>query len=611
VTTSSSASRRTPIALRVSWLLRRGARGRLLTPAVIDVAIATLAVLLIASPLLFTSDGFNNDFINAIWLANYQQHVISAHLHPTLFLHTRQIGVFDPLFTFYGGTLFALTGALAVVLGGSTIAAFEIVTLAAIAAAYGGLFWLARQLGVRGALAHAPAIVLLTSAYYVTNLYGRGAWAEFMAVSALPLVLAASLRLLRGRWRAGPVVCLVAATALFSGSHNITLLWGSTVALVALACYWLLSGRARELPWRRIGATAALIALGVGLNGWFLLPDVSYAHDTLVTSYFTPLSETGFFNSFGVIFDPLRTVPRESTTPALYVQVPVLALAWGLLAVPIYWRERSLRAGLATALIVLGGVAVLIMSSGAWSLLPGFFRQIQFAYRLQTYMTLACAGLVLLGALALTRRAESARPTRSDRGLTLALGFVLAFGVAVCAWQLWVPNTHTPTSSSSRGQVLHGPRTLLPESWYGGDDYGDRSLPVIATTGRKFTFYPTAVEDDRLTGVVPLPPGLAPFATNIDGGPYLVHVAGGARVVGRAEVGGLVLKRSTDGSEPVPVELKAQLSAPVVLGRITTAASAALLLAWALAAAVRRRRRRLAARRSAPAGGGTPHPRPS
>ena len=73
------------------------------------------------------------------------------------------------IFAFYGGTLFALTGALAAVLGGSTILAFEVVTLAAIAAAYGGLFWLARQLGVKGVLAHAPAIVFVTSAYYVTQ----------------------------------------------------------------------------------------------------------------------------------------------------------------------------------------------------------------------------------------------------------------------------------------------------------------------------------------------------------------------------------------------------------------------------------------------------------
>src|SRR5262249_46320319 len=136
----------------------------------------------------------------------------------------------------------------------------------------------------------------------------------------------------------------------------------------------------------------------------------------------------------------------------------------------------------------------------------------------------------------------------------------------------------------------------------------DRSLPILPTTAR-FTFDPTHVEDDRLAGSVSLPPGLQPFATNIAGGPYLVHVGGGVRVVGRtenvagrggtAEEGNPVLQRTRNGSQPVPVELRARLSAPVVLGRITTAASAALLLALAIAAAVRRRRRRTAAHQTA------------
>jgi hypothetical protein len=603
----------TPTALRVlpvgdgvSRILRDGGRGRLPTSALIDVAIATLVVLLIASPLLLTSDGFAPDFTNDLWLVSNQQHAIAAHLHPTLFLHTQQRGVFYPLFAFYGGTLFALAGGLAVILGGSTVLAFEIVTLAAVAAAYGGLFWFARQLGVKGRMAHAPAIVFVTSAYYVTDIYGRGAWPEFMAVSALPLIFAASLRLVRGRWRAGPVAGLVAASVVFSGSHNITLLWGSTVALVALACYWLLSGRSRELPWRRMLAVAGLIALGVALNGWILLPALSYAHDTNIAGGITPWSETGFFNTFGVIFDPLRTVPSQSTTPALYVQAPVLALIWGLLAAPLAWRYRRLRAGIVTALIMLVGLLVVITSSGAFESLPSLFQQVQFAYRLQTYVTLACAGLVLVGVLALTRRAQSGRATRSDRLLALGLGLAVAFGLGLSAWQLWVPNTHKNNESfSHRGDALRGPLTRIPFSWNAGNDYGDRSLPVIATTA-EFTFDPTQVKDDRLVASASLPPGLAPFSTNIAGGPNLVHVGGGVRVIGRtssfnncpggcAEGGMLVIGRTTDGSGPVPVELSARLSAPVVLGRITTGAAAALLLALALTAAVRRRRRRAAA----------------
>jgi hypothetical protein len=174
------------------------------------------------------------------------------------------------------------------------------------------------------------------------------------------------------------------------------------------------------------------------------------------------------------------------------------------------------------------------------------------------------------------------------------LGLVVAFGVALCAWQLWVPETHVYGSYANRADALRGGPTVLPQSWFAANDYGDRSLPIVATTAQ-FTFSPTHVEDNRLAGSVLLPAGLQPFATNIAGGPYLVHVGGGVRVVGRTEEGNLVLQRTTDGSQPVPVELSAQLSAPVVLGRITTAASAALLLALAVAAAVRRRRRRSAA----------------
>jgi hypothetical protein len=369
-------------------------------------------------------------------------------------------------------------------------------------------------------------------------------------------------------------------------------------------------------------AVAGLIALGVGLNGWFLLPAISYAHDTNIGGSITPWGFSGFFNTFGVIFDPLRAVPRESTTPALYVQAPVLALVWGLLALPLAWRERRLRAGVATALIVLGGLLVLIISSAAYELLPSIFQQIQFAYRLQTYVTLACAGLVLVGALALTRRAQSGRATRSDRPLALGLGLAVAFGVALSAWQLWVPNTHKfGESYSHRGDALRdtsvpcrppgpcsgaaGGWTVLPHSWNAGNDFDDRSPPVIATTA-EFTFDPAQVKDDRLVAFASLPSGLQPFATNIAGGPNLVHVGGGVRVVGRTssqnrcpggctEGGNLVLERTTDGSRPVPVELSGRLSAPVLLGRITTGAAAAVLLALALTAAVRRPGRRSAA----------------
>jgi hypothetical protein len=563
----------------------------------IDTAIGAVAVLFIASPLLFTRNGFAPDFTNDIWLASYQQHTIAAHLFPTLFLQT-QHGIFYPLYAFYGGTLFALTGALGELLGGSTIIAFEIMTLAAIAAAYGGLLWLARQLGVRGLLAHAPAVVFLTSAYYVSNLYGRGAWTEFVATSMLPLVIASALRVVRGRWRAAPAVCLLASSIVFSGSHNITLLLGFTTVALALAIYWLLSGRSRELPWRRIAAAGGLIALGVCANAWFLLPDVRYSNDTLISNAIIPWSATAAFNSAGVIFDPLRTVPSSSETPALFVQIPVLALAWGLLAIPFGWRYRRLRAGIVAALTVLVVLLVVIMSAGVYSRLPMLFQEIQFPYRLQTYVSLACAALVLLGILALTRRAQGGGAKSSDRVLAGGLGFVVAFAVALAAWQLWVPNTHIDSyyrSFANRSEVLESAPPVLPASWNAPNNYSDRSLPIV-NPKNGITFDPqTLVYNERIAGHGAFPSGTEPFATNIAGGPYFVHVGGEVHVVGRTTEGALVLARAQSGSQPIPFELSAELSGPVTLGRILTAAAVLLTLALAAMTALRHWRRRLSA----------------
>lgn len=580
---------------------RRGVRHwapRLQRPVLIDLAIATVAVLLIASPLLFTDSGFAPDFTNALWLAGYQQHTIAAQLHPSLFLQS-QIGIFYPFFAFYGGTLFALTGALGVVLGGSTVLAFEVATVAAIAAAYGGVFWIARQLGVRGIMAHAPAVVYVTSAYYVTNLYGRGAWAEFVATSVFPLVIASALRVVRGRPRIAPAACLVAATAVFGGSHNITLLWGTTLAVLALVLYWILSGAPRGLPWRRISSAAGLIALGMCLNAWFLLPDVFYSHETFISHRVIPWSATGFFNTAGVIFDPLRDVPSASTTPALYVQLPVLALIWGLIAVPLAWRQKRLRPGVVTAVAMLVGVLVVIMSSGVYSELPSLLREVQFAYRLQIYATLASAGLVLIGALTLTRRAQNARATGSDRALAVGLGLVVAFGVALSAWQLWVPNTQISESYfhslTYRSEALEGSPAALPESWNAPADYVDIDLPVASA---KYTVQinPEALAyKEKISGQASLAENARTFATDILGSTHFVDVGGDVRVRGRSKTGGLVLERTNSGSH-VPIKLSPAVSGPVLLGRIVSLAAAGLLLALlAIAGARGWRKRRSAA----------------
>jgi hypothetical protein len=83
------------------------------------------------------------------------------------------------------------TGGISELLGGHPVIAYVGVTVIAIAGAYVGTLWLGRQFGLRRWVAHAPALTVVTSAYYVTDLYGRGAWPEFIAASSIaPLPVA-------------------------------------------------------------------------------------------------------------------------------------------------------------------------------------------------------------------------------------------------------------------------------------------------------------------------------------------------------------------------------------------------------------------------------------
>ena len=583
------ASQAAPRRVRAGRLLHRGSRDLW-----IDCLITVVVVCLVASPMLLTKSGFAVDFTNHLWLVWYQERFIEAHLHPTFFLNAPPAPAFSPEFVFYGATLYTVTAVAGAILGAAPVVAFVGVSMVAIAAGYGGLLWLARQLGVRGLKAHAPSLVYVTSAYYVTNIYGRGAWPEFVATSMLPLIVAAAVRLARGRWALGPIACLVAGVVLFSGSHNITLLWGTIFLASAAVLLWAFAGRGHRLPWRRIAGVAALAFLAGGLNGWFLVPDVVHGRDTLIASAaYTRNFPTGaFFNSPGILFYPFRTVPRASTSPGLFVQAPVWFLAWALAAGVLVFsdrRSRSLRGPVLAMLAVLVGFLALIVAPIQWGHLPSLFSTLQFGYRLNTYVALASAGLVLIGVLAMGR-VEAGPVVKRTRPLGIALAFVTAVSVALCVWQLWVPNVVQVRGVNypNRNEVFASGQNA-PRTWYAGAAYADASLPLVSVRpGRLLLIPPQSVDDDRVSATILVPRGSAPFATNIGTGPYFIRVSG-VRVVGRSREG-LVLARTSPGSGPVRFAIAAVASRSVLVGRLLSVACLLALLAAGTSVVVRRRR---------------------
>jgi hypothetical protein len=534
--------------------------------------IGVAAVLVLASPMIFTRRALGTDWTNHLWLVWKQGIQFHDLLHPSYFVQSDYLGIFYPHYAFYGGTIYAITGGLAALLGERPILAYVAVTTAAIAMAYGGWVWLAYHARLRGWRAHVPALVFATSAYYLANLYGRGAWGEFMGTSAIPLVLASGISLLRAeRWRIWPSVAFAVSMVILSGSHNITLLWSVLFfAVLVLLAVLGLPRHGREVPRRRLGRVALLGGLAVGVNLWFLLPDIAYAGRAFSSTLGFQGGSVSFLDDPGVVFDPLREVPKQSGTPGLFVQLPVLALAWGLAAVAISWRSglsrfwKVLSAGLVALMALL---LVLVFTNGTWHSLPHTLQLIQFPYRLQTYVLLCLAGLVLIGLRAAPRRS-----------LATALVAVVAFGSALAVWQIWDSRSDPPSVPPDTRDQVFASQYAPPPGWADSGNYRDHSQRVVAVPdGRSVVFPPATVVKDQLVATVDLPPGPEPIKTNIAGGPYFVNVKG-VRRLGRTADGFTVIAREGAQRGPVTVTASPAATAPVKFGSALSVLSLLSLL---------------------------------
>ncbi len=553
----------------------------------VDGLLALAAAIVVSAPMLLTRSGFADDFTNSMWMVLAAGRGFVQAGHPSFFVNTATLGVFYPLFAFYGGPLYTYTGVASELLGGNAEVVFIAATMFAIFALYGSILWLGREFGLCGLAAHAPALTVITSAYYITDLYGRGAWTEFMVTAAFGPLVASGVHLVRAaKWRMLPIATFVSSVVLLTAGHNITLLWGPTLGVLALVIVWLALGAPRRLPYRRLALLAGLGLVGVLINAWFLLPDLAFAskvaaahNGRTTTSLWTTMKE---FNSPSTLLYPLRRVPRESTTPALFVQAPVWFMVWGCLATGLLiWRPSvggALRRIWLSSIVMVALLLGMIMLKPFWQLVHYPFSAIEMPYRLGSYLYYATAGLVLLAALALERVAVRGGPQRALTCLRVALLGAVAVSVALCMWQIWVPETRSGGSYANRGDALAS-ANAMPKSWYSVDDYSDwQAKTVPVPDNRTLLIPPSEVRGDRFDEWMNVPPGPQPIQTNIIGGSYLVHI-GGLRLVGRNSEDFAIVKRIGGGNGPVRVVVETTVGVAVEAGRILSRVGLLMMLA--------------------------------
>jgi hypothetical protein len=576
----------------VRSLARRRAFDRRLA---VDLAIGTSVVAALVLPILLTTRAFFGDWGNHLYLVDQQTRWLRHHGLPTYFLHSTDSGVFYPQYMFYGGSLYTVTGWLGVLLGSSV--AYRLTFVMGFSASYFGTLWAARQLGVRSLFAHAPAIVAVSGSYYLTKAYDDGGWPEFVAVSMIPLVVAATLSVARSK--RVPLVSaslLVASTFLLTGSHNVTLVYGLLFLGVLTATFLVVYHHSitRTLV-KRLSIVGALIGLSAAMNAWFLVPLIRYGDLTRVgrmnEQQFDAFDHaTRSFDSWRVVFNPLRSYPvlPIANAHSFYVQAPVYALIWLTgLGIFIWLRgRRSTNVTMYAALVaILGVIFTLILWQGIWDVMPNVLKIIQSRYRLQTYVNFSVVGLIIVGLLVLARESHA-------RAWLLALVLATAISGGFAMWQVWSQKTYLPVSDLTKT----GDR--LPPIEYAGCPApcpsAETDYRSPGTIGGALDVIHIDVRRARTGETLVRVPSGGPYRTNIAWSP-VIELTGAARIIGATPEGWAVIAqtpRSEGSPSMVQARIRPNATGPVILGRVVSAIAVITLLIWLLLVVVLRARRK-------------------
>ena len=548
--------------------------------------------------MLFTRSGMAQDWSNHLWYIWRQSIAIELGHQPSLFL-SYEGSVFYPIYAFYGGTIYALAGMLTVLLDHGAVAAYVASYVLGFASTYVGWYLLGRAAGLGRWRAQIPGLLFITSPYYLTLVYARGDWPEFIAVSTLPLFVAAGLRVLMSeRMSIGWGALLACCALVFFGSHNITMLWGVSTLVIGGLVVVAAVPQARRLFTRRGVIRVAVIVIPAALvNAWYLFPAIAYAGRTSIVNNFEYVSTlrglTGLV-SVANLFTFSRATQVEST-PDFVLALPVLAVAWTLVSVVISMAHRGAspwRRALWVFAALGIAVTVLMTHVGLILDLPHPYTLIQFSYRLETYMLIALSAATV-AILALTR---------SWGGRWHAWSWtvvIVLIASAVGAIQQVDAYPRGEGFPGFPGVVVKDRYSLFypPQPPFGGGlgDYNDASLPLVEPKGPPVGIvFPTTIHNERVTLPVSLPAGTL-VHTNITGGPYLVAVSG-AKVVGHDKSGFMVLRIAPrKGSAPQSVTLSRASTVPVVGGRIVSLVALAVLALLLCAGVLSRVRGRRAA----------------
>lgn len=422
--------------------------------------------LLLMSPALIDAGSVHGDFyVYARWQAHFTDVAARGELYPRWLPDLNQ-GFGSPAFFIYpplGQWLGAMLGPLLPGAQGAALRLHLVLTVCLGLSGFGALLWL-RWLGLGKAAALIGALTWLLLPYHAyLNLYQRGAFAELVAMAALPWGLAFAHALKQRRMLAWAGMTLALAALLLSNAP--TALFGAPF----ICLYAVLLGDRKD--WLRLGGTILFSAvLAIALSAawlWPALSQVGLVNDRIL---FNDIYQPANYLIFSPAPWPNQGV-RIATTAIFLLHAALLLLV--LLAGGAARVRAFLIASAAVMLLAMSELARPIWIAGMpWS-------KIQFAWRLLGLQSLLLAGLV-----GISWQAVAARRTGLVRTIMAWLlpGLLLidAALLAALSWHVARrPAWPTPEVAAHRAEVR--------EYWLGDvDGLARRFGPndAVAVSGR-------------------------------------------------------------------------------------------------------------------------------
>ncbi|MBR0670192.1 6-pyruvoyl-tetrahydropterin synthase-related protein [Neoroseomonas soli] len=446
-------------------------------PASGGVWIILVAAVLLGAPiLLLGAPATDNAHYNLNWAEQFAALLASGVAVPR-WLPDAFGGLGSPTFVFYAPLPFYATAPL-LWLFGNVLDGGRIMGLVQVAMLAGSGLMMRRWLLQCGAARHATvgSLIYMAAPYHLFDIYVRGSFGEIAAYAALPLLVAALDRCLRGHCR--HVLWLAFATALLLLSHLPSAMLAAVFVAIPYA-FLRLASAARPMAARMRGGAAVLAGAtgGIVLAAFQVVPALAM----LSANSFEHMT-TGRYDSAGWLL--LRP---DAWLSAGYMTF-VATAAFGVAALAI--------AGLAFTRGGVGGEpriwAVLTLLGGAFmaGILPALWSdgspltRVQFPWRMLLVLDFTSVTALVLAA------EHSGRPRRA----TLAVWFLTVlpalFVLAAAAYPILRTTTTNAWRETYRTVVAYrpDPGEYLPAGhWLGPSAAGvasiDHVLQLLASIG--------------------------------------------------------------------------------------------------------------------------------